>query len=96
MTEITLDKLNSVYTERMICVCLLAKLSQRLGYEVVVRPAKEAEWAVIYIQLPEGQLSWHISDHDMHLFESFPISENAQWDGTWNGRNPEFVKGITV
>lgn len=45
----------------------------------------EPEWAVLYVDTPEGQLSWHIAPGDMDLFEHVqqvpPDDKRAKWDG---------------
>jgi hypothetical protein len=35
---------------------------------------------VVYIDLPTGQVSWHIGDNDMHLITTLPVY-NGVWDG---------------
>ena len=38
------------------------------------------DWPVIYITLPTGQVSWHISPGDMDLFRHVRVG-SAEWDG---------------
>lgn len=40
----------------------------------------EPDWPVLYIQLPTGQVSWHVAPADMDLFCHVPVG-SAQWDG---------------
>lgn len=93
--DISMDKLNEIYSERMIVVCMLAKMSgcnYGLGKDDNVD--WEDEWRnVVYIDLPEGQVSWHIAPQDMHMFDDFPAYQ-GKWDGTFNGRSAEFAKSV--
>jgi hypothetical protein len=66
-----------VYTERAYLVRFLAtKYNARFGVD-----PNEPDWPVIYIDTPTGQLSWHISPNDMHLFENISHDANVKWDG---------------
>ena len=35
---------------------------------------------IVYIETPQGQLSWHIPDIDLFLFEKVKRIENYEWD----------------
>lgn len=96
--EVDLDakaKLDAVYSERMLVVSMLAKMSgcsYGLGKDDNID--WEDEWRnVVYIDLPQGQVSWHIAPTDMHLFEGFP-EYTGKWDGTFNGRSADFAKSV--
>ena len=41
----------------------------------------EPEWAVVIVDLPTGQASWHVAPDDMDLFTGVPRSEINTWDG---------------
>lgn len=79
-----LDKLNAVYYERDQCVVGLAKLAQDYGLNCGIgkdENAESPEWEnVVYIDLPAGQVSWHVPAREIHLF-SFLDSYNGKWDG---------------
>lgn len=85
------DRLNEVYRQRGLLAVKTAHLAQRLGYKVYRRRLSEVEWEVLYIELPEGQLSYHFSDEDAHMIKQFPVNNEAQWDGKFNGRDEEFM-----
>jgi hypothetical protein len=78
---------NAVYTERDKCVALIAAMAKALGY-VVGRgehPADDTTWDVewrniVYIDLPTGQVSFHIHDRELPWFEGL-ASYGASWDG---------------
>jgi len=51
------------------------------GAGLAVDIQKVSGWQnVVFIDTPVGQLSWHIPDHDMHLFHDIP-SYTGKWDG---------------
>lgn len=66
-----------VYRERAHLVALLAAL-----YPASWQPdPNEGNWPVVYIQLPTGQASWHISPKDWHLFDGTARDDTTIWDG---------------
>lgn len=89
------DNLNKPYSERMMVVRLLAITC---GFQYGVGKDDNENWDdewrnVVYIDLPQGQVSWHIAPHDMHLFEDFPKYE-GKWDGNFNGNDVDFIKSM--
>ncbi|HEY9261875.1 hypothetical protein, partial [Chitinophaga sp.] len=55
---------NNVYRERAHLVSHLAAIYESsLGTD-----PQDPDWPVVYIKLPTGQVSWHISPDDMDLF----------------------------
>jgi len=92
------DTINQAYTQRAIAIVLFAKMAQRLGYKVGIGLDNNEHWEpqwrnVLYVEIPEGQFSWHFHPNDFHLIENFPLF-NGEWDGKFNGRNIELVKSI--
>lgn len=83
---ITIEQLNGVYTERNQCVALIARMAQALGYTVgkVVGPAAfcdaSEEWNLVFVDLPSGQVSWHIHESEMPFFDFLPLYE-GRYDG---------------
>lgn len=82
---------DDVYLERNQCVVALAKLSLRLGYKAgrALHPAEDSSWEedwrnIVYIDLPEGQVSWHFHDSEAPLLEGVP-----QYDGSWDGHSKD-------
>jgi hypothetical protein len=80
-------QLDSAYKERNKCVALIAKMAKVLGYSVGMgkHPEEDESWDrewmnIVYIDLPVGQISWHIHDSDLELF-SFLSEYDGQWDG---------------
>jgi hypothetical protein len=68
----------TIYRERAYLIAHLATLHP----SVLVEGADPAEpdWPVIYITLPTGQVSWHLSPDDTDLFGHVPRGA-AVWDG---------------
>jgi hypothetical protein len=67
-----------IYRERAHLTSFLSKVyPSRLGYSDPDEPL----WAVLYVQSPAGQLSWHISPDDMDLFTHLAIVPDIKWDG---------------
>lgn len=67
----------SVYRERAHLTAYLAALHPSV---MVLDADPEAPgWPVLYITLPTGQASWHISPDDLDLFHHVPIG-TATWD----------------
>ena len=80
-------KVNDAYAERDKCVYAVAALAEKLGYPVGMakHPDNDVDWDddwmnIVSIELPTGQVTWHIHDDEMPYFERFPKIGN-QWDG---------------
>ncbi len=73
------DLIRSLYQDRNLVVQLAAKLATRLGYPVAwgIDPA-EPGWPVLFIELPTGQVSWHVATSQVQL--ELPDS-SMSWDG---------------
>ena len=72
-TESTPDE---AYLDRNLAVQALAKVAQQLGYNIGIKD--DLEWPILYIELPTGQVSWHIPKNE--LIEVFPTYA-GKWDG---------------
>ncbi len=83
------DHLNSVYSERNMCVALIAQYAVWFGHKVGIKNHVGAEWDdewrnVLFIDLPAGQVSWHL--HESELI-NFP--DIGPYDGEWDGHTTE-------
>lgn len=85
------DKLNEAYRQRALLAVKTAHLAQRLGYEVHRKEPMNGEWGILYIELPEGQMSYHFSDEDAHMIEQFKVDNSDRWNGKYNGRDERFM-----
>jgi hypothetical protein len=67
------------YYDRNQAVMLAAKLAEQLGLNVGVRAdVDEPGWTLIYIDLPSGQVSWHLPDAELvGWWPEYP----SDWDG---------------
>ena len=88
---VPIDRLNESYRQRALVIVKLAHLAQRLKYEVYRKEPKDGEWGILYIELPESQVSWHFSDKDAHMIEQFPIDNRDRWNGKYNGRDEQVM-----
>lgn len=68
----------SVYAERAHLVALLAQIYP--SYWDYSDP-EYPDWPVVYVELPTGQASWHISPDDWWIFACVPRKHGAPWDG---------------
>lgn len=69
----------NIYRERAALVAFLAKIWP--AYFAHNDPA-EPDWAVLYVNTPAGQLSWHIAEEDRDLFPRVRVDEyGPSWDG---------------
>lgn len=77
---------DAAYTERNRLVAALAHMI-RAGHgqawlaQHEDDPNWDPEWrTIVFIEGPTGQLSWHLHDSDVPLFDGLPHGEN-RWDG---------------
>lgn len=76
---------DEAYTERNRVVVAFAKLAMVLGWSVAVTrtaiPGWSEDWhGCIFIDTPQGQVSWHFHDSQADLFKALP-HRPATWDG---------------
>lgn len=73
-------QLADVYEDRNVLVLLCAKLAAMAGLPVGVRSDAQAPgWPVVFIELPSGQVSWHIpADAAKRLKLD---THSKEWDG---------------
>lgn len=67
---------NAVYRER---AHLVAALAAHYPAEMHEDPDDE-DWAIIYVKLPTGQASWHLSPQDQDLFPHIKYGGTFEWD----------------
>ncbi|MHB1708778.1 MAG: hypothetical protein ACYCT2_04800 [Thermoplasmataceae archaeon] len=76
---------DEAYLDRNLVVQAMAKMALQLGYKVGVRE-RGKEWPILYVDLPTGQVSWHI-----------PASELAggfqDYEGEWDGHDVQEKRG---
>jgi hypothetical protein len=79
LLEITYHDAESQYDNRNLMVYEAIALAQRCGYKAGIRfDPKEPEWPVAFIELPTGQISYHLPQHvkewDNHSSEEKRLS----------------------
>lgn len=77
--------LNDVYAERNQ---LVAHLASRYDSAIGIDP-NEPDWPVIYIELPTGQVSWHINRDELPVFDGVPWNHNREVEIKWDGHTTE-------
>jgi hypothetical protein len=70
-------QLRSVDRERAHLVAFLAAAH----LSTIGQDPEQPDWAVVYIDTPAGQLSWHIAPGDMDLFGHVELDSETVWDG---------------
>lgn len=68
---------DSVYTERAMLVAHLAARHE----SCFVQDSNEPDWPVVLIDLPTGQVSWHIAPDDVKYFPHVAWDLTKEWDG---------------
>ena len=68
---------DEAYLDRNLAVQVLARMAKELHYRVGIKD-EDTEWPIIYIELPTGQVSWHIPAKE--LVGDF-METVLQWDG---------------
>jgi hypothetical protein len=85
-------KVDSVYSERNRLAAAFARMALAAGFKAGkgVDP-DETKWPVIYVETPNGQVSWHIANHDADILKGLPEYE-GRWDGTWRARYADWCR----
>lgn len=83
---------DSVYRER---AHLLALLTTHYPSHLQPDPA-EPDWPVLYLILPTGQATWHISPDDLGLFDHVRTDIHEAWDGHTTEQKYERLAELTA
>ncbi len=84
--EIELENAKDLaYLERNKCVALIARMALAMGCKAGLSKTAIEGWSddwhnCVYIDLPTGQVSWHLHDSQLSLFNDLPRYE-CVWDG---------------
>lgn len=77
---------DAAYTERNRLVAALARVCMENGLSAWLAdhqddPTWDPEWrTIVFIETPQGQMTWHLHDSDVPLFPDLPRGPNM-WDG---------------
>ena len=78
--------MHDLYTERAQCVIAVARAARALGCRVgfALDPVSGPGWPVLFVDLPTGQVSWHltVADRDRAL-------DIGPYPGTWDGHTTD-------
>ena len=67
---------DEAYYDRDLIAQALARMALEVGYSAGVK-FRESEWPIIYVDLPTGQVSWHIKH--VELLQGLP-DYPGEWD----------------
>jgi hypothetical protein len=76
MSEDQAVDVDAVYRERAQLVAHLAAI-----YPSVMCESDDPAYALVYVVVPTGQLSWHVAERDYDLFRHVQKSMPVRWDG---------------
>lgn len=81
-------KVDAVYSERNRLAAAFARMALAAGFKAGkgVDP-DETKWPVVYVDTPNGQVSWHIAEADQGVLEGLP-QYGGEWDGKFTARDP--------
>jgi hypothetical protein len=88
------DQLDATYRERAHLVAHLAALHpSHIGHTDPAAP----DWAVVTIETPAGQMTWHIAERDMDLFAHVqPTNRICRgWDGHTTDEKYQRMRDLT-
>lgn len=87
---------NGAYQERDMLVWALSKLfPAHLARHSDEDKDWEDDWRwIVYVQLPTGQVSWHIHDSERDMFDHLKIEPN-EWDGHNTERKYQRLQALT-
>ena len=76
---------DAAYKERNQLVLVLAKLAPPGKAWLSKHPEEDKEWddewrTIVFLELPTGQVSWHLHDNEVADFSFLPVQPNT-WDG---------------
>lgn len=94
---------NEVYRERNRCIAALSRLALDRGWPAGIarhKPEPDPNWdpdwtTVVLIDLPTGQVSWHVHDSDRALFAHLP-DYAGEWDGHTTAQKYERLEQVAA
>lgn len=86
------DERDKAYRERADLVAFLASV-----YPSQIADAPDAPgWAIVYVDTPTGQMSWHVASDDQDLFDHAVADHRATWDGHTTMEKYQRLDALTV
>lgn len=81
-------RVDRAYSERAACAAALARMALESGFNAGTGVDKDGQ-PVLYVDTPNGQVSWHIAEHDLDVLKGLPVY-GRQWDGTFRSREKDW------
>jgi hypothetical protein len=78
-----LEKLkDQAYHERNLIICALTKLfrSHLMRHSPIDNPEPGWSW-IVCVNGPTGQMTWHVHDDELEMFDHLPRVPGNTWDG---------------
>lgn len=77
---------DALYQERAQVVIAFARSAMALGLKVgfALDPAEGPEWPVLFVDLPTGQVSWHLTAQ-----QRATVPDIGEYDGEWDGHSTD-------
>ena len=78
MSDFESDSKDEAYFDRNQAAMAFAKLADESGFIVGVKKTDDLDWMLLFVDLPQGQISWHLPTKELVgiWFEYFD-----DWDG---------------
>jgi hypothetical protein len=98
--ELTEQK-DGAYRERDRCVAGIAALAVRAGWSAWLAkhppdPSWDQDWVnIVFVELPSGQVSWHIHYTEVEWFSFLPWMPERKWDGHTTPEKYERLAGLS-
>lgn len=88
-----MPEMDAIYRERNAVVIAFAQAARALGWTVGRLTDEQAPgWPVLYIDTPEGQVSWHFPESEMP--DGIPMY-HGRWDGHTTAEKYERLARLT-
>ncbi len=91
-----MSECDAVYKECDLCIALLVQYAQWFGHRIGIKEHVGDDWDdewrnVVFIDLPTGQVSWHLHKDELVNFpgvEPYP----GEWDGHTSAEKYERIR----
>ncbi|AEM62935.1 hypothetical protein phiVC8_p38 [Vibrio phage phiVC8] len=90
----SLERVNRAYAERALAISFFASAAIAAGWDVWRKKDEHMGMWVLYVETPQGQVSWHFDDRDLYLIELIHVAEDREWNGQYFGRSIPFSRGL--
>ena len=76
------------YLDRNLAVQVMVRMALHSGYRAGIKD-RDKDWPILYVDLPIGQISWHLPSSE--LIGNFP-----DYDGEWDGHDVGEKRGRMI